>query len=60
MEETLPSLGSIGVSGWIVVVVTIELGSTSMICLLSLFSESDYELGFGSLSLILATNDYFE
>jgi hypothetical protein len=40
------------------VVVTVAVGSMSMICLLPLFSESDYESGFGSLSLILATNDF--
>jgi hypothetical protein len=36
------------------------MGSASMICPLLVFSESDSESGFGSLSLILATNDCFE
>jgi hypothetical protein len=41
-------------------VVTIAVGSVSMICLLPVFSESYSESGFGSLSLISTTNDYFE
>ena len=55
-----PSLGSIGSSGWIVAVATIAVGSASMIYLLPLFSESDSESRFGSLSLISITNDCFE
>jgi hypothetical protein len=47
-------------SGWIVVVVTVEVGSSSMIYLLYLFSESMSNLGFDSLSLSLATNDCIE
>ena len=48
-----PSSGSVGSSSWIAAVATIT-------CLLPLFSEWDYESGFGSLSLISATNDFFE
>ena len=55
-----PSSGSIGSSSWIAAVATIAVGSASMIYLLPLFSESDYESRFGSLSLISATNDCFE
>ena len=55
-----PSSGSVGSSGWIAVVATIAVGSASMICLFPLFSELDFESGFGSLSLISTTNDYFE
>ena len=55
-----PSSGSVGISGWIVAVATIAVGSASMICPLPLFLESDSESGFDSLSLILATNDFFE
>ena len=60
MKNTLPSPGYFGSFGWIVAVPTIAVGSASMICPLPLFSEPDSESGFGSLSLILATNDYFE
>jgi hypothetical protein len=56
----LPSSRSIGVSGWIVVAVTLAVGFVSMIFLLPLFSESDFKSGFGSLSLISTTNDCFE
>ena len=48
-----PSSRSVGSSSWIVAVATIT-------CLLPLFSEWDYESGFGSLSLISATNECFE
>jgi hypothetical protein len=41
-------------------VMTIAVGSASMICLLPVFSELDSESGFDSLSLISATNDCFE
>lgn len=54
-----PSSGSVGSSGWIAAVATIAVGSASMICPLPVFSESDYESGFGSLSLISTTNDCF-
>jgi len=55
-----PSLGSVGSSGWIVVVVIVVVGYASMICLFSIFSGLDYESGFVSLSFISATNDCFE
>jgi len=55
-----PSSGSIGSSGWIDVVMIIAVGSASMICHLPVFLELDFELGFNSLSLISATNDFFE
>jgi hypothetical protein len=45
-------------SGWIFAVVTIIVGSVSMICLLLLFSESESNSRFNSLSLSSATNDY--
>ena len=51
-----PSSGYVGSFGWIVVVVTVAMGSASMICLLPLF----YESRFSSFSLISATNDCFE
>jgi hypothetical protein len=41
------------------VVVTMAMGSASMICLFSIFSRSDSESGFDSVSLTLATNDFF-
>jgi hypothetical protein len=41
-------------------VVTIPVGYTPMICILPLFSESDFESEFRSVSLISATNDFFE
>ena len=53
-----PSSGSS--SGWIVAVATVAVGSTSMIYLILLFSESGSKLGFNSLSLSLTTNDYIE
>jgi hypothetical protein len=40
--------------------VTIAVGSASMICPLQVFSESDSESGSDSLSLISITNDFFE
>jgi hypothetical protein len=55
-----PSSGSYGSSGWIVAVVTIEVGSTSIICLLLLLSKSKSESWLGYVSLISATNDHFE
>jgi hypothetical protein len=55
-----PSSGSVGASGWIFVVATMIVGSASMISLLPLFSELDYEYELDSLSLILATNDCFK
>jgi hypothetical protein len=42
------------------VVVKIIVGYASMICLLLLFSESKSELGLGSVSLSLTTNEFFE
>ena len=53
-----PSSGSS--SSWIVVIAIVLVGSTSMICLLLLFSESYSESGLGSVSLRSSTNDYFE
>jgi hypothetical protein len=53
-----PSSGSS--SGWIVAVVTVEVGYASMICLLLLFSELDTKLGFHSLSLSSTANDCIE
>jgi hypothetical protein len=38
----------------------VEVGSVSMICLFSIFSRSNSESGFGSVSLTSTTNDYFE
>ena len=55
-----PSSRSVGSFGWIVTVTTIAVGSASMIYPLPVLSELDSELGFGSLYLILATNDCFE
>ena len=55
-----PSSGSVGSSGWIAAVATIAVGSALMIYLLPVFSESDSESGFGSLSLISATNEFFQ
>jgi hypothetical protein len=40
------SLGSVGASGWIVVVAAVAVGFASMIYLLPLFFESDYESMF--------------
>jgi hypothetical protein len=54
-----PSLRSVGPFSWIVVVVTVAVGSTSMISL-PLFSELDFESGFDSFSLISTTNDCFQ
>jgi hypothetical protein len=55
-----PSLGFSGSSGWIIVVETIAVGSASIICLLLLLSESEFESGLDFVSLSSATNDYFE
>jgi hypothetical protein len=55
-----PSSGSVGSSGWIIVVATMEVGPVSIIYLLPLFSKSYSESGFDSFSLILATTDCFE
>jgi hypothetical protein len=53
-----PSLGSS--YGWIVAIAIVAVGSTSMIYLLLLFSESGSKLGFNSLSLRSTTNDCIE
>ena len=60
-----PSSGSSGSSGWICVVVTVTLGSASMICFplslsATLGSESDSKSGSNSEALILANSDCFE
>jgi len=55
-----PCLGSSGSSGWIVVVVTVAVGSSPMIYFLLLFFESESKSGLGSVSLSSNTNDCFE
>jgi hypothetical protein len=55
-----PSLGPSGSSSWIDVVAIVVVGYASMICLVLLFSESEYDLGPGSLSLSSVTNDCLE
>jgi hypothetical protein len=47
-------------SSWIVVVMTVAVGSATMICFLLLFYESESKSGLGFVSLSLATNDCFE
>jgi hypothetical protein len=60
IKKCSPSSGSFGSFGLIVVVATIAVGSALMISHLPIFLESDSKLGFGSLSLISATNECFE
>jgi hypothetical protein len=55
-----PSSGSVGSSGWIIVVAIVVVGSTLMICLLPLFPESYSKSGFASFSLISTTDDCFD
>jgi hypothetical protein len=55
-----PSLRSSGSSGWIVTLVTLAVGSASIICLLLLLFESDSESGLDFVSLSSTTNDCFE
>jgi hypothetical protein len=42
------------------VVITVAVGSTSIICLLLLLFESNSESGLSFVSLISTTDDYFE
>jgi hypothetical protein len=55
-----PSSRSSGSSGWIVMVATVEVGSTSIICLLLLLYESDSMSRLRSVSLSSTTNECFE
>jgi hypothetical protein len=55
-----PSLGSSRSFGWIVEVMTIVLGSTSIIYPILWFTELESELGLVSISFSSATNDCFE
>jgi hypothetical protein len=55
-----PSSRSYGFSIWIVVVVIVAMGFSSMICLILLFSESNSELRLDSISLSLDTNGCLE
>jgi hypothetical protein len=55
-----PSLGSSASFDWIILVVTVTMGSTSMICFLLSLSKSDSKLGLEFVSLRSTTNDCFE
>jgi len=64
-KKNSPSLASSGSSGWICVVATMALGSTSMIYFplsltATLGSKLEMELGSDSEALISSNNDYFE
>jgi hypothetical protein len=59
-ETRSPSSGSYGSFDWIVVVMAVVVGSTSMIYLPLLFFESMSNLGLDSISLSSATNDCFK
>jgi hypothetical protein len=59
-KRSSPSSRSSGYVGWIIVVSTVALGSTSFIDLILLLFELDSESGISSFSLSSSTNDYFE
>jgi hypothetical protein len=54
------SLGSSSSSGWMVLVTMVEVGSTSMICLLLFLSKSGSKSSLISNSLTSTTNDGLE
>ena len=54
------SSGSTDSSHWIVLFTTVAVGSTSMMCLFSIFYGWDSQSQFASMALTLTTNDYFD
>jgi hypothetical protein len=59
-KRNSPSSVSFGSSGWIFEVLSVLVGSTSMIYLFLLNFETESDSELGSISLSSATNDYFE
>ena len=54
------SSGSTDSSHWIVLFTTVAVGSTSMMCLFSIFYGWDSQSEFASMALTSTTNDYFD